>query len=86
MRTVVALLLASGLGTIGAEAQVLKLTREQMIKYTAHNPYERFPDGRPKVPDSLLEKVKGLSSGRGYARAKGVPEQLCGWSASSSSR
>ena len=22
----------------------------------------RFPDGRPKVPDTLLEKVKGLSS------------------------
>jgi regulator of RNase E activity RraA len=38
------------------------LTKEQMIKYTAQNPYERFPDGRPKVPDSILEKVKGLSA------------------------
>ena len=36
------------------------LTKEQMTAYTAMNPYERFPDGRPKVPDGLLEKVKGL--------------------------
>jgi regulator of RNase E activity RraA len=45
-----------------AWAQVFTLTREQMIQYTVQNPYERFPDGRPKVPDSILEKVKGLSA------------------------
>ncbi len=45
-----------------ARGQVFTLTREQMIKYTAQNPYERFPDGRPKVPDPILEKVKGLSA------------------------
>jgi hypothetical protein len=33
-----------------------------LIQYTVQNPYERFPDGRPKVPDSILEKVKGLSA------------------------
>ncbi len=56
-----------------AWAQIFSLSRDQMIKYTAQNPYERFPDGRPKVPDPILEKVKGLSSeevlgiaGRGY--------------------
>jgi 4-hydroxy-4-methyl-2-oxoglutarate aldolase len=36
------------------------LTKEQMTAYTALNPYERFPDGRPKVPDALLERVKAL--------------------------
>jgi regulator of RNase E activity RraA len=45
-----------------AWAQVFTFTKEQMIKYTAKNPFERFEDGRPKVPDALLEKVKGLSS------------------------
>ena len=56
-----------------SQAQVFTWTREQMVKYTAQNPYERFPDGRPKVPDAMLEKVKGLSAeevlgiaGRGY--------------------
>ena len=32
------------------------LTKEQMVAYTADNPYERFADGRPKVPDDLLER------------------------------
>ena len=42
--------------------QVFTLTRDQLIQYTAQNPYDRFPDGRPKVPDAVLEKVKGLSA------------------------
>jgi 4-hydroxy-4-methyl-2-oxoglutarate aldolase len=43
-------------------AQVFMFSREQMVKYTSKNPYERFPDGRPKVPDAILEKVKELSA------------------------
>ena len=43
------------------QAQVFTFSRDQMIRYTANNPYGRFEDGRPKVPDALLEKVKGLS-------------------------
>jgi len=43
-------------------AQVFKLTPDQLIRYTANNPFERFPDGRPKVPDNILERVKGLSA------------------------
>ena len=42
-------------------AQIFKLSREDMIKYTSKNPFERSPDGRPKVPDALLEKMKGLT-------------------------
>ena len=44
------------------QAQVLTFTREQLIKFTEKNPFERFPDGRPKVPDQILEKVKELSA------------------------
>ncbi len=43
-------------------AQVFTFSRDQMLRYTAQNPFDRFEDGRPKVPDSLLEKVKGLSA------------------------
>jgi len=53
--------------------QVFKLTPEQLTQYTSKSSYERFPDGRPKVPDAVLEKVRGLSceeilgiSGRGF--------------------
>ena len=45
-----------------ASAQLWNLTREQMIHYTPQNPFDRFPDGRPKVPDALLEKFKEMSS------------------------
>ncbi|MBL8222251.1 MAG: dimethylmenaquinone methyltransferase [Bryobacterales bacterium] len=45
-----------------ASAQVFQFTREQMLAFTAKNPYERFSDGRPKVPDTLLEKVKALAA------------------------
>ncbi len=42
-------------------AQVLTFTREQMIRYTSQNPFDRFPDGRPKAPDDLIAKLKALS-------------------------
>jgi len=45
-----------------ASAQVFQFSREQMLAFTAKNPYERFADGRPKVPDTLLEKVKALAA------------------------
>ena len=70
---VVATLLALLLLAAPAMGQIFKLTPEQLAQYTSKNPYERFPDGRPKVPDALLDKVRGLSceeilgiAGRGY--------------------
>ena len=49
------------LAAIVAQAQIFTLSRDQIIEYTAKNPFERFADGRPKVPDALLEKFKGMS-------------------------
>src|SRR5205823_14390666 len=46
-------------GTFCAQAQWMR-SKEQMIAYTSRNPYDRFADARPKVPDDLLESVKGL--------------------------
>src|SRR5258708_34042285 len=45
-----------------SRAQVFTFTREQMIEYTANNPYPRSEDGGPKVPDALLDKCKDLSA------------------------
>ena len=50
------------LTTLVALAQVNSLTKEQLLRYTKQNPFERFPDGRPKVPDALLEKVRAMSA------------------------
>jgi regulator of RNase E activity RraA len=45
-----------------APAQVFTFTKEELIEYTAPNPFDRFPDGRPKVPDNLIERARGLSA------------------------
>ncbi|MBZ5581228.1 MAG: dimethylmenaquinone methyltransferase [Acidobacteriia bacterium] len=44
-----------------AKAQLWTWTKEQMLDYTKAWTGDRFPDGRPKVPDALLERAKGLS-------------------------
>jgi regulator of RNase E activity RraA len=44
------------------QAQLYTLTKEQLIAYTAQNPFERFADGRPKVPDALIARARALSS------------------------
>ena len=57
------LAMAVGIGLwMPVKAQVFTLTREQLIEYTSQNPFERFPDGRPKVPDSLMARARGMSS------------------------
>ena len=60
------------------QAQIFSWNREQMIRYTASNPFERFADGRPKVPDALLEKLKQMSVEPAVEvlRAKGYPFQF----------
>ncbi|MBZ5495628.1 MAG: dimethylmenaquinone methyltransferase [Acidobacteriia bacterium] len=59
---IVAALWAVFVFTSPALAQINSLTREEMIKYTAQNPFDRFPDGRPKVPDALLKEFNNMSS------------------------
>jgi len=48
-------------------AQLFTLTRDQMIEYTAQNPFDRFPDGRPKVPDGLIARARGMSAEEVFA-------------------
>jgi 4-hydroxy-4-methyl-2-oxoglutarate aldolase len=49
------------LAGVPGQAQIFTLSRDQIIEYTAKNPFERFADGRPKVPDALLDKFKAMS-------------------------
>jgi len=51
-------LLASG----RAHAQLFTFPKQELIDYTAKSTFDRFPDGRPKVPDSLIERARGLSA------------------------
>lgn len=65
---------------VGLKAQMFHLNKEDLIKYTQKNPYARFEDGRPKVPDDLLGKVKDLSIEEVWAvlPGKGFPNQYEG--------
>ena len=72
----VTVMLAGLLVSAPAWGRVFTMTREQLIKYTAKNPYERFPDGRPKVPDALLEKFQDMSSEEINMSRSGYPSQF----------
>ena len=73
------LMLAATFGRVdSASAQLFQWTPEQLIKYTSKNPYDRFPDGRPKVPDAMLERLKGLVAEEVQAvlPARGFPQPV----------
>ena len=50
-----------------ARAQQGFFTREDVIKYTPDWTGERFPDGRPKVPDSILDRMKNVTLEEAWA-------------------
>jgi 4-hydroxy-4-methyl-2-oxoglutarate aldolase len=58
-------------------AQLIQLSKQDLIDYTAENPFGRLPDGRPKVPDDLMERARDLSSEEVWAvlQAKGYNNQ-----------
>ena len=53
---------------------------EDMIALTSLNPFERFPDGRPRVPDDLLERMKLVTTEEawGVLRKHGYHRQFAG--------
>ena len=56
------------LGTsLSARAQQGFFTREDVIKYTPDWTGERFPDGRPKVPDAILDRMKSVTLEEAWA-------------------
>jgi regulator of RNase E activity RraA len=59
-RVLSTLLLVSVITALSAVSQV-KMTKEQMLFYTSEWKGDRFPDGRPKVPDDLLKRALDVS-------------------------
>ncbi|MGB2632969.1 MAG: hypothetical protein WAM58_03445 [Candidatus Acidiferrum sp.] len=45
-----------------AAAQLVTFSKQDLIDYTSANPFDRFPDGRPKIPEALIERARDLSS------------------------
>ena len=44
------------------QAQLMTFSKQDLMDYTAQEPFERFPDGRPKVPNDFLARARELSS------------------------
>ena len=67
VRLTLAVVVAGALLPAAGHAQLLTLTRDQLIEYTKQSPFERFPDGRPKVPDGLIERARAMSAEEVFA-------------------
>ena len=63
------------------KSQQVQITKEELIALTPEWKGERFPDGRPKVPDNIMKRMKAVSveeawavmsnAGYGYQIAEG---------------
>jgi 4-hydroxy-4-methyl-2-oxoglutarate aldolase len=55
-------------------------TPEDLTTLTEQNPFERFADGRPRVPDDLLERVRPVTTEEAWSvlRAHGYHRQFAG--------
>jgi regulator of RNase E activity RraA len=63
-------------------AQLGLFSKEQRVELTSQWSGERFPDGRPKVSDALLEKLKSVDAEEawGVLMGEGYPNQFeAGW-------
>lgn len=48
-------------------AQVGVFSKDDLVRYTSQWTGERFPDGRPKVPDEILNRMKAVSIEEAWA-------------------
>jgi len=80
MKRVFPLLIGAFLFVIKTIGQQVTLTPEQVKGYTPEWKGERFPDGRPKVDDRLLERLKAVAieEAWGILRNKGYQNQYEG--------
>ena len=68
----VVLLFCSFTTPVSVHAQIMNLSKEELIEYTKEWTGERFPDGRPRVPDYVLEEMKNVSIGDAWGACRGA--------------
>jgi 4-hydroxy-4-methyl-2-oxoglutarate aldolase len=61
-RAALCVLLIALFGPSPLLGQLLTFSKQELTDYTAQAPFERFPDGRPKIPDNLLQRARDLSA------------------------
>jgi len=58
---------AATLAAPRAGAQLFTFPKQELLDYTAKNPFDRLPDGRPKVPDDMIERARAMSAEEAWA-------------------
>ena len=66
------LILFMAANTLKSFGQPASLTREEMLQYTSLWKGERFPDGRPKVPDNIIERMKFVTITEAWSALKSM--------------
>jgi 4-hydroxy-4-methyl-2-oxoglutarate aldolase len=56
------ILLIALFGPSAVLGQLLTFSKQELTDFTAQAPFDRFPDGRPKIPDNLLQRARDLSA------------------------
>ena len=79
-RRVIQLGILTALVALPALAQLGMFTKDQLLAITSEWKGERFPDGRPKVPDELLDRLGTVDAEEawGTLRGAGYPLQFEG--------
>src|SRR5687768_18492526 len=54
------------------QSQQVRITKEQLIALTPEWKGERFPDGRPKVPDDIIRRMKPVTIEEAWAIINGA--------------
>lgn len=77
-------LISAALAPARIAAQAYGVSPTELARYTPKNPYGRFPDGRPQVPDSLIKLIRDMGieveEAWGVLREKGFVNQYeAGW-------
>lgn len=67
MKILTGLLVLALFSSAAATAQAGFFTPEEVIRYTPDWKGERFPDGRPKVPDQILDRMKKVTLEEAWA-------------------
>lgn len=75
-RTVLISAALAALFSLTAPAQLGMFTKEQLIAITSEWKGERFPDGRPKVPDAVLDRLAETTAEEAWSTLRGAGYRL----------
>jgi regulator of RNase E activity RraA len=75
-RTVLACAALAAFLPLAASAQLGMFSREQLIAITGEWQGERFPDGRPKVPDAVLDRLAETTAEEAWGTLRGAGYRL----------